>query len=87
MNEDNNSFQILVTNIFWNMNSLKSTRTNKYLEFDEQITLDVPNGVLKEANKQHNNFNDIIEQFVYNILYRKYGCEINRCQIWLPLEN
>jgi hypothetical protein len=87
MNEEATPFQILVTNIFWNDNSFKPTKTNKNPEFEEQITLDVPEGVLKEARKKNNVFNDIIEQFVYNLLYRKYGCEVNRCQIWLPLED
>jgi hypothetical protein len=87
MNKETNTFQILVTNIFWNVKSFKPTKTNKNPEFEEQITLDVPEGVLKEAEKKGNMFNDIIEQFVYNLLYRKYGCEVNRCQIWLPLED
>ena len=87
MNEEVNPFQILITNIYWNEKSYKQTRTNNNLSFDTQITLDVPSGVLKEANKKGNDFNDIIEQFVYNLLYRKYGCEVNRCQIWLPLED
>lgn len=87
MNEEVNPFQILITNIYWNEKSYKQTRTNNNPSFDTQITLDVPSGVLKEANKKGNDFNDIIEQFVYNLLYRKYGCEVNRCQIWLPLED
>jgi hypothetical protein len=87
MNEEVNPFQILITNIYWNEQSFKQTRTNKNPSFDKQITLDVPSGVLKEANKKGNEFNDIIEQFVYNLLYRKYGCEVNRCQIWLPLDD
>ena len=86
MNEDN-KFQILVTNIAWNTQSFKPTKNNKSPEFEEQITLDVPQSVLNETNKKHNDFNDVIEQFVYNLLYRKYSCEVNRCQIWLPLED
>ena len=85
MNEENR-YQILVTNIAWNTASFTPTKSNKNPEFDDQITLDVPISVLNEANKKKNNFDDVIEQFVYNLLYRKYGCEVNRCQIWLPLE-
>jgi hypothetical protein len=86
MNEDN-KFQVLVTNIAWNVESFKPTKNNKNPEFEDQLTLDIPQSVLNEANKKHNVFNDVIEQFVYNLLYRKFSCEINRCQIWLPLED
>ena len=86
MNEENH-YQILVTNIMWNTKSFMPNKNNKSATFDDQITLDVPASVLNEARKKKNNFNDIIEQFVYNLLYRKYSCEINRCQIWLPLED
>lgn len=86
MTEDT-KFQVLVTNIAWNTKSFKPNKTNKSPEFEEQLTLDIPTSVLNEANKKKNIFNDVIEQFVYNLLYRKFSCEVNRCQIWLPLDD
>lgn len=89
MNETNetNQFQVLVANIKWHEKSFKPTKSNKNPEFPEQLTIDIPSGVLKEANKKTNMFNDVIEQFIYNLLYRKFSCEVNRCQIWLPFES
>lgn len=80
-------FQVLVCNISWNVESFKPTKSNRNPEFPDQMTIDIPVGVLKEARKRMNMFNDVIEQFIYNLLYRKYSCEVNRCQIWLPFED
>ena len=60
MNEENR-YQILVTNIAWNTASFTPTKSNKNPEFDDQITLDVPTSVLNEANKKKNNFDDVHE--------------------------
>lgn len=89
MNEtvEENQYQVLVTNIMWNKHSFVPTRSNKNPEFPDQLTIDIPTRVLNEAKKKKNVFNDIVEQFIYNLLYRKHNCEVNRCQIWLPLED
>lgn len=49
------------------------------------MVFDVPKAVLEQAGKNENVFNDVIEAYVYNVLTRKFGYELNRCQIYLPL--
>ena len=85
--EENNGYQVLVCNIAWGSKVHSGTvkKTNQS-ELSSQISLDIPEAVLQQANKNKANFNDIIEQFVYNLLCKKVGREVNRCQIWLPLE-
>lgn len=85
--EENNGYQVLVCNIAWG-SKVHSGAAKKILQSDlpSQISLDIPKAVLQQANKNKANFNDIVEQFVYNLLYKKFGREVNRCQIWLPLE-
>lgn len=63
-----------------------SRMSKKYGELPEQMTIDVPAAVLQQANKNKSSFNDIIEQFTYNLMTKKFGCELRHCQIWLPLE-
>lgn len=85
-----NGFQILITGISWNKHTTKALSAKAYIskdeELPEQFTLDVPENVLNQAKKVNNEFNDIIETFVYNFLTRKFGHEVQHCQIWLPLE-
>jgi len=70
--------QVMICNIFWR---------NPDDELPKQLLFDIPNGVLEQANKSKNNFNDIVETFCYNALFRKYKCEVNSCQVWFPFEN
>ena len=86
--EENNGYQVLVCNIAWGSKA-HSGAAKKILQSDlpSQISLDIPEAVLQQANKNKANFNDIVEQFVYNLLYKKFGREVNCCQIWLPLED
>lgn len=79
INEEVDS-QVIVCNIFWN----KSQKgRSKKIELPDQLNLNIPDNVLNQAKKNENNFNDVIEQFVYNLMYRKYNCEVNECQIYL----
>ena len=77
-------YQVLVCNIHWDT----STAARKVVinELPEQLALDVPENVLNQAKKKSNDFNDVIEQFAYNLLSRKFNCEVCNCQVWLPLE-
>ena len=81
-NLDSGSYQIIVCNIHWDI-STASKRTD---ELPSQLALDVPENVLNQAKKKSNDFNDIIEQFAYNLLSRKFNCEVCYCQVWLPVE-
>ena len=85
-NENGNAYQVIVTNIKWNSNahSFIAKKTNKD-DLPEQMSIDIPNGVLTEIKKKPSEECNIIEQFVYNLLCRKFGREANYCQIWLPL--
>lgn len=75
----NNGYQIIVVNI-----SYKKT-PGFAKERPATVTLDVPEGILKcKSNKEK--FYDSVEQFAYNTITKKYGAEVNRCQVWLPLE-
>lgn len=80
--EHEESYQILICNIHWNINS--ASKKIKDDELPVQLALDVPESVLNQARKKNNDFNDIIEQFAYNLLTRKYSCEVCSCQVWLP---
>lgn len=86
-NTENNAdaYQVIVCNIAWSNKATTAyaKKTNK-AELPAQMSLDIPKSVLAEANKSKC-FNDVIETFCYNLLTRKYGHEVNSCQIWLPL--
>ena len=85
--EDENRYQVLITNIAWGRNtSMKAAKRDNDDELPLHMQIDIPDGVLREANKKKSNFNDIIETFCYNLLTKKYFKEVNRCQIWLPLD-
>lgn len=74
-----NGYQIIVVNI-----SYKKT-PGLAKERPTTVTLDIPEGILKcKSNKEK--FYDVVEQFAYNTITKKYGTEVNRCQVWLPLE-
>lgn len=78
------SYQINIVNISWNTeNMMKSRRAAE--DLPHGMVFDVPKSVLEQANKPGNVFNDVIESYVYNVLTRKFGYELNRCQIYLPL--
>jgi len=82
-----NGYQILITGITWNKNSVRAYSSKKDNdELPSQFTLDLPENVLNQANKQSNDFNDIIETFVYNFLTKKFNHEVYSCSIWLPLD-
>ena len=82
--EYKDSYQILVCNIHWDTST--ANRRTVISELPEQLALDVPENVLNQAKKKSNDFNDVIEQFAYNLLTRKFNCEVCYCQVWLPLE-
>ena len=86
-NENPNEYQVIVANIFWNHKSRTNSRKDNGTELPTQMSLNIPDQVLIQARKAKNNFNDIIEQFCYNLLTRKYGKEVTSCQIWLPFES
>lgn len=85
---DPSKYQVLITGIFWSNRTTSQYRNKKDqdVELPTQFTLDLPENILNRANKKQNDFNDVIEEFCYNFLTRKFGREVNRCQIWLPLE-
>ena len=81
------SYQVLVCNIHWDSYACSAyAKKMNYEDLPIQMSIDIPNAVLMQANKNKANFNDIIEQFVVNLLYKKFGHEVNSCQIWLPLD-
>lgn len=85
---DDNRFQILITNISWNKNTIGQYRSkhDNYEDLPAQFALDVPENKMNEANKKQNVFNDVIESYAYDFLTRKFGHEVYHCQIWLPLD-
>ena len=85
-NENLDEYQVIVANIFWNHKSRTNSKKDNGTELPTQMSLTIPDQVLQQARKVKNNFNDIIEQFCYNLLSRKYGKEVTSCQIWLPFE-
>ena len=78
------SYQVIVCNIHWDIST--ASRRTAVNELPEQIALDIPENVMNQASKPENDFNDVIEQFAYNLLTRKFSCEVCSCQVWLPLK-
>lgn len=77
-------YEVVVANVAWSSKPFRAMK--KEGELPTQISMTIPENVLKQANKPANVFNDIIESYVYNTLTRKFGHEVWRCQIWLPLD-
>lgn len=90
--EKTDNYQVLITNIKWNPNSILSYRSKKdsIAELPEQFSLDIPEGKIKQAikmQKKENNiiaFKDIIETYCYDFLTHKFCHEVYSCSIWLP---
>lgn len=81
-------YQVLVCNIKYGTNVYNgAAKKIAQADLPEQMSFDIPATVLSQARKNKDSFNDIIEQFVNNLLYRKFGREVNFCQIWLPIED
>ena len=86
--DQSNKYQVLITDVKWNKDTIKSYKTKKDNEsLPDSFTLDLPMNVLNQAKKKNNVFNDVVETFVYNFLTRKFGHEVYHCSIWLPLED
>ena len=81
--DETENYQIIVCNIHYDR-STASRRVN-FNDLPEQLALDIPSSVLNQAKKSKNDFNDVIEQFAYNVLSRKFGVDVCSCQVWLPL--
>ena len=80
-------YQVFCCNIHWDSKARSSQAKRESKEdLPIQMSIDIPEAVLAQANKSKNSFNDIIEQFCYNLLTRKFGYEVINCQIWLPLD-
>lgn len=80
-----NGYEVFVANISWNPKAFRQVK--KEGELPTQLSMTIPENVLKQAQKPSNVFNDIIESYVYNTLSKKFLHEIYKCQIWLPLED
>ena len=79
------AFHVIITGISWNKNAINAYRSKKNdSELPDQFDLELPENVLNQASKPKNNFNDIVETYVYNFLTRKFGHEVYSCSIWLP---
>ena len=83
---NDNSNQILITNITWNKNAIHS-HSKQEDGLPTQFALDLPENVVNQANKKGNNYKDVVESFAYNFLTRKFDHEVWSCSIWLPLES
>ena len=78
-------YNVVVVNMTWSKNSIRPMKKKDSIEFPEALQLEIPENVLRQAQKKTNVFEDIIETYVYNTLTKKYGYELQHCQIWLPL--
>ena len=84
--EETDKYQVVVCNISWSSRTRTIQAKREFRsDLPTQMSLDIPKQVLDQANKNKDSFNDIIEQFCYNILTKKFGREVAYCQIWLPL--
>ena len=83
---EEDGYQVIATNIKWDhVAQLPSAKKTMQEDLPDQMSIDIPVGVLNEISKKPSEEANIIEQFVYNLLYKKFGREANYCQIWLPL--
>lgn len=87
---EENKYQVYVNDISWNPNQIQSyqVRASKnvydYKSLPKSLTFDVPATIIAQANKNNKNtIEDIIEQFIYSSLTRKFLHEVYSCQIWI----
>lgn len=85
---DEKTYQVFISSITWKKDTTGNYRVkfNKPDELPTQFTLDIPMNVVVQAEKKRDEFNDVIETFVYNFLTHKFGHEVYHCQIFLPLD-
>ena len=77
---------LIITNLKWNKIQTYSFGFNKdikHSDLPETTMIEIPNN-FAAINAPEEQFKDAIESFVYNLLSKKYGYEVNNCQIWLP---
>ena len=86
MENTTDSCQVLVCNIHWGSkaNTSVAKKPSNRDELPDQISLDIPAGVMTEIQKKPAEEYLIVESFVLNLLYKKFGYEVNDYQIWLP---
>ena len=72
-------YQILVVNIKYGKDVNRRVKDKPSM-----VVLDVPDSILKCKN-QIEKFKDNLESFAYNTITRKYGAEVYKCQIWMPI--
>lgn len=82
------SNQVYVNDITWSSKSTASYQSRREKNIDveslpRQLTFDIPATVMEQVKKDSKNEHDIIEQFIYNTLTRKYMHEVWHCQIWI----
>ena len=87
---EENKYQVYVNDISWNPNQIQSyqARASKnvydYKSLPKSLTFDVPATIIAQADKnKKNTIEDIIEQFIYSSLTRKFLHEVYSCQIWI----
>lgn len=83
------SRQVYVNDITWNKNTISSYQARRdktgidTSDLPKQLVFDIPSTVIDQISKDPKNENDIVEQFIYNTLSRKYMHEVWHCQIWI----
>jgi len=84
MTDTEQGYQALITNIAFDGTPVRSYRgRHEYADqLPRQFTLDLPEAIWSQEGKA--DYYDVVETFVYNFLTRKFGYEVNCCQIWLP---
>lgn len=88
--QEENRYQVYVNDISWNPEQIQtyqaraSRNAHDYKSLPASLTFDVPATVVAQAEKNSKNtLEDIIEQFIYNSLTRKFMHEVYSCQIWI----
>ena len=81
--ETDNGYQILVVNLTYDREKLR----NKSKDIPDPLILTVKDEKILGLDHFSQDFNDAVETFVYDLVHSKYGTELYRCQIYLPLEN
>lgn len=84
--QQNSRFQVFITGIKWDKRVQRQYHSKySYDELPSQFTLDLQENVLSRAPRGSKELDSIVESYCYDFLTKKFGYEVNFCQVWLPL--
>lgn len=85
--ESEERYQVFVNDITWSKDTIGKFRAkyNVYEQLPRQMTFVLPDSII--AKEDNEDFYDIVETFIYNILAKRFNRVAYHCQIWLVWQN